>query len=139
MTYNLTSLNLPKINGRPLRLFAGAVDSPLRSPVVNQLLKQGGVTSLREKFFPDPPTFYPLALAEAAANRDAPPLEWDELQDEVGRRLNREPFASVADYARAYREHTTTPAAIAEARWSLRHTSGGAAVVRVTAPPTTSA
>jgi len=115
MTYNLTSLNLPKINGRPLRLFAGAVDGPLRGPVVNQLLKQGGVTGLRAKLYPDPPTFYPLALAEAEANRDAPPVNWEAIQDAVGRRLNREPFASVADYARAYREHTTTPVAVAEA------------------------
>lgn len=114
MTYNLASLDLPKINGRPLRLFAAAIDSPLRGPVVSQLLKQGGVTDLRAKLFADPPTFYPLALEEAAARVDLPPVDWHALQEDALRRANREPFASVADYARAYREGRTTPEAVAE-------------------------
>ena len=115
MTYNLSTLNLPKINGRPLRLFAGAIDSPLRGPVINQLLKQGGVLDLREAHFPDPPTFYPLALAEAAAHRDLPAVDWDTLQATIGQHPNREPFASAADYARAYRDHTATPETVAGA------------------------
>ncbi len=116
MTYNLTSLNLPTLRGRTLRMFAAALDSrPLSGALVGQLLKQGGITDLRARTFSDAPTFYPLALEEAEAQRDAPPFDWDALQDRLLRRDNREPFASVADYARAYRAGTTTPEAVAEA------------------------
>ena len=115
-TYNLSSLKLPVLRGRALRLFAAALDSrPLHGAMVGQLLKQGGVTSLRDKTYSDAPTFYPLALAEAVEHRDAPPLDWPALQDRLLRQANREPFANVADYARAYRDGTTTPEAVAEA------------------------
>jgi len=116
MTYNLSSLNLPTLRGRTLRLFASALDSrPLQGPLVGQLLKQGGITALREKTYADAPTFYPLALDEAEARRDAPPVDWAALQSDLLGHANREPFASVADYARAYRDGATTPEAVAEA------------------------
>ena len=114
--YNLSSLNLPTLRGRALRLFAAALDSrPLQGVMVGQLLKQGGVTALRDKYYDDAPTFYPLALDEAAGQRDAPPLDWPALQSHLLRQTNREPFANVADYARAYRDGATTPEAVAEA------------------------
>ena len=47
-TYNLSSLKLPTLRGRTLRLFAAALDSPLQGAMVSQLLKQGGVTTLRD-------------------------------------------------------------------------------------------
>ena len=115
-TYNLTTLNLPKINGRPLRLFAGALDNGmLRGALLGQLLKQGGITTLREKQFNDPPTFYPLALDEAAELRDAPRADWAAVQEQVAARPAGEPFATAADYARAYRDSQATPEAVAEA------------------------
>ncbi len=116
MPYNLTSLSLPKLNGRTLRLFSAALESPpLRGTLVGQLLKQGGVSSLRDKQYADAPTFYPLSLDEADERRDLPPVDWDALQQRVAGHTNREPFASVADYARAYRDGTATPEAVAEA------------------------
>lgn len=116
MSYNLASLDLPTLRGRTLRMFAAAIDSrPLSGALTSQLLKQGGIIDLRAKTFGDAPTFYPLALAEAEAQRDAPPLDWQALQDRLLRRENREPFPSAADYARAYRAGTTTPEAVAEA------------------------
>ena len=114
-TYNLSSLNLPTLRGRTLRLFAAALDSPLQGAMVSQLLKQGGVTALRDKHYGDVPTFYPLAIEEAAAQRDTPPLDWPALQTALLRQTNREPFANVTDYARAYRDGVTTPEAVAEA------------------------
>jgi len=97
-------------------LFAGALDNgAVRSALIGPLLKQGGVTGLREKQFTDPPTFYPLALDEAAARRDASPVDWDALQEQIAGRVNREPLPSSADYARAYREGTASPEAVAEA------------------------
>ena len=122
MTYNLSSLSLPTLRGRTLRLFAAAVDSgPLNGPLVSQLLKQGGVTGLRDKTYGDAPTFYPLALGEADT-RSTAPLDWDALQSHLLARANREPFASVADYARAYRDGATTPEAVAEAALATRET-----------------
>ena len=114
-TYNLSSLKLPTLRGRTLRLFASALDSPLQGAMVGQLLKQGGVTALRDKHYGDVPTFYPLAIEEAAAQRDTPPLDWPALQTALLRQTNREPFANVTDYARAYRDGVTTPEAVAEA------------------------
>ena len=82
--YNLSSLNLPTLRGRALRLFAAALESrPLQGAMVGQLLKQGGVTALRDKHYGDAPTFYPLALDEAAGQRDAPPLDWPALQSHL--------------------------------------------------------
>ena len=115
-TYNLSSLSLPTLRGRTLRLFAAAVDSgPLNGPLVSQLLKQGGITGLRDRTYSDAPTFYPLALGEANEARHTPPLDWAALQSRVRDHPNREPFASVADYASAYRDGATTPEAVAEA------------------------
>ena len=114
-TYNLTSLDLPKLNGRTLRLFASTLDKgPIRGPLVNQLLKQGGIPSLRELRFPDPPTFYPLAIEEAVAHQDAPPVNMAGLESQLLAMPNREPLPSAADYARAYRDGTSDPEIVAE-------------------------
>jgi Asp-tRNA(Asn)/Glu-tRNA(Gln) amidotransferase A subunit family amidase len=115
-SYNLTSLDLPKLNGRTLRLFASALDNgALRGPLSGQLLKQGGVLALRERTYDDTPTFYPLALDEAAELGDLPPVDWIVLQEQIAGQPNREPFASIADYAHAYRDGAADPEAVAEA------------------------
>lgn len=115
-TYNLASLNLPKLNGRSLRLFASALDrGALRGPIVNQLLRQGGVTDLRDQTYTDTPTFYPLAIQEAAALRRLPPVDWTALQEETLAHRHHEPFTGIADYARAYRDDRTSPEDVAEA------------------------
>jgi Asp-tRNA(Asn)/Glu-tRNA(Gln) amidotransferase A subunit family amidase len=115
-TYNLKSLDLPKVNGRALRLFAAALDAgPVRGALIGQLLKQGGVPDLRGLQFTDVPTFYPLALDEAAGLGDLLPVDVAVLEAQVAAQLNRTPFASIADYARAYRNGTAGPEAVAEA------------------------
>lgn len=115
-TYNLASLDLPKINGRTLRLFASTLDNgALRSVLLGQLLKQGGVLDLRERRYEDPPTYFPLALDEAAELRDQKPVDWIELQEQIAGEPNKEPLPSIADYAAAYRAGRATPEAVAEA------------------------
>jgi Asp-tRNA(Asn)/Glu-tRNA(Gln) amidotransferase A subunit family amidase len=114
-TYNLKSLDLPKLKGNTLRLFASSLDrGAVRGLLVNQLLKQGGIPALRELHFTDPPTFYPLAIAEAAGHPDSPALDVAAFESELMAMTNREPLASAADYARAYREGTTDPETVAE-------------------------
>ncbi len=115
-SYDLTSLDLPKLNGRTLRLFASALDNgALRGLLSGQLLKQGGVLHLRELRYTDPPTFYPLAIEEAAVHRDVPAVDLAAVEARLAAMPNRGPFPSAADYARAYREGRADPEAVAEA------------------------
>jgi Asp-tRNA(Asn)/Glu-tRNA(Gln) amidotransferase A subunit family amidase len=113
--YNLTSLDLPKLNGRSMRLFASALDNTaLRNVLLGPLLRQGGADSLREKVFADPPTFYPFWREEAVAQRHQRAVEWSALEIRQLEQANREPFADIADYARAYRGGTVSPEMVAE-------------------------
>ncbi len=119
-SYDLISLDLPKLHGRALRLFAAALDNgALRGVVLGQLLKQGGVLYLRDLRLDDPPTFYPLAIEEAAALEDVPPVDMATLSAALEAQLRatpgHEPMPTAADYARAYREGTADPEAVAEA------------------------
>lgn len=114
--YNLTTLKLPKLKGRTLHLFASLLDSGIvRSAATGQLLQQGGITDLRQRRYNESPTFYPLAIDEAAERQDVAAVDWDALQQQIAAIPNREPFISAADYARAYREGTANPEDVAEA------------------------
>jgi Asp-tRNA(Asn)/Glu-tRNA(Gln) amidotransferase A subunit family amidase len=115
-SYNLTSLDLPKLNGRTLRLFASSLDSgALRGLLSGQLLKQGGVYHLRELRYTDPPTFYPLAIEQADEHHDVAAVDVTALETQLLAMTNREPMPSAADYARAYRAGSANPEAVAEA------------------------
>ena len=60
-TYDLTSGKLPRFAGFALRLFVGLIESPLtRWLLIGPLLKQGGITRLRELQIEEPPTYLPL-------------------------------------------------------------------------------
>lgn len=114
--YNLTSLDLPKLDGRTLRLFASSLDnSALRGVLSGPLLRQGGVLSLRERRYDDPPTFYPLAVEDAIALRDLVPADLSALEAKLAAQADERPFPSSADYARAYRHGQADPVAVAEA------------------------
>ena len=115
-SYDLTTLNLPKLQGRTLRLVAAALDNgALRSVVLGQLLKQGGVLYLRDLRLTDTPTFYPQAIEEAAALQDVPPVDLAALEAHLPASPDDAPMPSAADYARAYRDGTANPEAVAEA------------------------
>ena len=115
-SYDLTSLDLPKLHGRTLRLFASVLDNgALRGVVLGQLLKQGGVLYLRDLRLTDPPTFYPLAIEEAAALEDAPPVDLAALEEQLTAAPDSDPMPTAAGYARAYREGTANPETVAEA------------------------
>ncbi len=147
--YDLESLELPKLVGFPLRLFAAALDHrATRSLLLPSLLAQGGVHKLRAQRTGVDPTFYPQACGsflpagargpgegapphppltpaevDAAVSTLALPAE-DALQgSEAGSPSEQgkagvggsEPgrYATVRDYAAAYRAGTTTPLEIA--------------------------
>ena len=113
--YDLTSLELPRLHGRTLSLFAGSLDNAVvRSVLLGKLLKDGGITSLRETSVTEPPTYYPLNLEEARAAEARVAYNPADLETAVLAAPNPTPFASIADYARAYRDGTLTPVDVAE-------------------------
>jgi len=115
-SYDLTTLDLPKLQGRTLRLVAAALDNgALRGVVLGQLLKQGGVLYLRDLRLTDTPTFYPQAIEEAAALQDVPPVDLAALEAHLPASPDDAPMPSAADYACAYRDGTANPEAVAEA------------------------
>lgn len=116
MTYDLSSLNLPILAGRSLRTFASLLDNrATRSALLPNLLSSGGIPKLRTIPLDEAPCFYPLAREAAAAVAHATtPVDWQQLQDAIAPRTGHDPLPGVADYARAYRDGTTTPTAVAE-------------------------
>ena len=70
MTYNLESLKLPKLSGRPLRWLARALEmSATRKMILPKLLRDGGIDGLRSWRLDEAPTMIPSQSAggEAAA------------------------------------------------------------------------
>jgi Asp-tRNA(Asn)/Glu-tRNA(Gln) amidotransferase A subunit family amidase len=103
--YDLASVRLPRLTGRALSLFAGALDSPAsRSLLLARLLRDAGVEAFRRKTIDDPPTFAPIASDKSAAGRaPIPPL--DEIFDEHAPST----FASIRSFRDAYRSRRIGP------------------------------
>lgn len=109
--YDLRSLDLPKLSGRALRLFADAVSSPAtRGAFLPALLKQAGFAAPRALHPEEAPTFYPLVRAASPAQRPLAPAEDEAF---LGAPLSGSPFSTVRDYAQAYRDGMTTPEEVA--------------------------
>lgn len=111
--YDLKSLNLPKLYGGMLKVFAGAAGSPVLQPLLlGSLLENGGIPRIRKIKFTEEPTYLPLVITgvHAAGQPELP----GELP--VGERPTRErmPFNTVRDYAAAYRSGSVTPVEVAE-------------------------
>ena len=112
MTYDLSSLQLPKLNGTSLSLFAAALDSPLlRGLLLPSLIKNGGVDSIRAIRLDEEPTLFPFGPAGALAER---PLTPAEVEASLPGSSARTPFATILDYANAYRSGSVTPLEVAE-------------------------
>ena len=72
--YDLHALNLPKLAGRTLAAFAGALANPVtRAALMPNLLKQGGFDRFHALRLEEPPTFYPLVAAAAPATEPLAP------------------------------------------------------------------
>ncbi len=108
-SYDLKSLKLPKLYGKALALFAGAVSSPLIRPLlIGSLLENGGIPKLRKLKFDEEPTFFPLSIADEKA---AGPAEMPQFTPAERAAM---PFRTARDYAEAYRTGLFTPQQIAE-------------------------
>jgi Asp-tRNA(Asn)/Glu-tRNA(Gln) amidotransferase A subunit family amidase len=109
--YDLESVNLPKLKGAELQLFASALDNPITyNLLIGQLLKNGGVFKLREIQLSEPPTVFPIYFTGNIASGPIPPARIDRF---ASRQKSKGPYRTVKDYAAAYRAGTTTPEAVA--------------------------
>jgi Asp-tRNA(Asn)/Glu-tRNA(Gln) amidotransferase A subunit family amidase len=108
--YDLKSLKLPKLSGKTLDLFAGALRNPiLHSLILPSLLENGGIPKLRQLKLSEPPTLYPLN----GNGYNGRSMTVSELYDWVDESGTSTPYSTVSDYAKAYRSGITTPLEVA--------------------------
>jgi Asp-tRNA(Asn)/Glu-tRNA(Gln) amidotransferase A subunit family amidase len=112
--YDLESVSLPYLAGSALRLFAAALESPLRALLIPSLIRSAGLEGFRGRHVEAPPTFYPIAPTDDPASQGQTVPE-DELPGPPAGPGPGFRFATVHDYARAYREGTVTPDDVAQA------------------------
>ncbi len=111
-TYDLESLNLPRLVGLPLKLFAEAVENPVTArALLGTLQKNAGVGKLRALKVDEPPTYHPLHPPSDAGEPLRDISRWFEARQPERKDV---PFATVRDYARAYRSSEITPEEVAE-------------------------
>jgi Asp-tRNA(Asn)/Glu-tRNA(Gln) amidotransferase A subunit family amidase len=111
--YDLKSVKLPYLAGRPLKLFASFLESAAGGAASKSVLDSAGITALRQQSFDEPPTFTPLA------GRDGQPpatggIPLDELPQTDPPPAPGFHFPTVLEFAAAYRAGTTTPTEVAE-------------------------
>jgi Asp-tRNA(Asn)/Glu-tRNA(Gln) amidotransferase A subunit family amidase len=113
MGYDLKSVRLPRLTGRPLQLFAAALEMRLpRAMLAGRLLRDAGLPHLRELTLSEPPTFLPIGFAEAEAARRGPDAAAP-IEPAPGRGRSF-PFPTARDYTEAYRAGTATPEQVAQ-------------------------
>lgn len=112
VAYDLKSVRLPRMSGLLLRLFVAWLESPLGSLLIPSLFKSAGISWLRGQEIGEPPTLHPLhATSQVVAGGErVPETEWPGPADPVEQGFR---FASVHDYARAYRKGITNPEKVA--------------------------
>ncbi len=110
--YDLKSIKLPYLSGGLLRLFVSLVEGPLGGLITPSLLDSAGITWLRQQVIDEAPTHHPLHFTNelAKANTAVPAGEFPHTAAET-RGFH---FATVLDYAKAYRDGKTTPEEVAE-------------------------
>lgn len=111
--YDLKSVKLPYLAGGMLNLFAALVEGPLGGILAPSLLESAGIHWFRKQDVDEDPTPQPIHYAGALATKDAavPAKEWPKSPASTGRGFH---FASVHDYAKAYRDGSTTPEEVAQ-------------------------
>lgn len=119
MTYDLRSLQLPRLGSRPLRLLVRALELPVIGPLlVEKLRRDGGVNRLRALDIREPPTFLPQHPPD---DPDIPALAPDDgrnvpYADTVASSPGPSGFRfhCTRDFVEAYRRQALTPVDVAE-------------------------
>ena len=112
MAYDLKSVKLPYLAGLPLRLFVTLLESPLSGLLLPNLFRSAGIARLRDQQIDEPPTLHPIHITGTLASEagSVPQDEWPGPPAQPGPGFH---FATVHDYAKAYREGKTTPDEVA--------------------------
>ena len=110
--YDLKSVRLPYLAGPSLRLFVTLLESPLRGLLLPNLFRSAGIARLREQQINEPPTLHPIH-ATGTLTSEAGSVPRDEWPGPLAQHGPGFHFATVHDYARAYREGKTTPDEVA--------------------------
>ena len=111
--YDLKSAKLPYLSGGLLRLFAPLVEGPLAGLLIPSLMQSAGMTWLRKQVIDEAPTPQPIHFTGTHAEKDSsvPEKEWPQASAVESRGFH---FATVFDYAQAYRDGKTTPEEVAK-------------------------
>ena len=111
-TYDLKSVKLPYLSGGLLRLFVSLVEGPLGGLLIPSLLESAGIAWLRKQVIDEAPTHHPIHFTGAPATRNSAVPE-NELPRAAAAKSRGFHFATVFDYAQAYRDGKTTPEEVA--------------------------
>jgi Asp-tRNA(Asn)/Glu-tRNA(Gln) amidotransferase A subunit family amidase len=110
--YDLKSLNLPRLYGTQLEVFASVVENPLgQALLMGSLLENGGIPKLRRLQLSETPTLYPIETSPVQENAPLPNISFDDCKDHPRPPI---PYLTIRDYAAAYHNGKTDPLDIAE-------------------------
>jgi Asp-tRNA(Asn)/Glu-tRNA(Gln) amidotransferase A subunit family amidase len=113
--YDLVSVKLPRFAGFALRFFVGLIESPLtRWLLIGPLLKQGGITALRDLQIEEPPTLLPLHSKTGPFRMTPSPVRQATKVRPAKKAPGSFAFHSIVDFAAAYKKKTSTPEQVAE-------------------------
>ncbi|MCK6548501.1 amidase [Myxococcota bacterium] len=111
MAYDLASVDLPRMTGTPLRLFASALEGGLvRAALMPKILRDAGADKLRAMELEETPTYTPISFDTSGAGEE-PITSIDAL---ISGATSPAPLARVRDFAAAYRSGRTTPIDVAD-------------------------
>jgi Asp-tRNA(Asn)/Glu-tRNA(Gln) amidotransferase A subunit family amidase len=110
--YDLKSVKLPYLAGGMLKFFAALVEGPLHVLLTPSLFESAGVNWLRKQHFDEHPTHHPIHFT-GELQREASAVPENEWPREASG-MKGFHFASVFDFANAYRNGATTPEEVAK-------------------------
>jgi Asp-tRNA(Asn)/Glu-tRNA(Gln) amidotransferase A subunit family amidase len=110
--YDLKSVKLPYLAGGALKLFASLVEGTIQDMLIPSLFESAGIHWLRRQHFDEPPTHHPIHYTgelrtEAASVAKS---EWPQTPSQT----KGFQFTTIFDYAKAYRDGSTTPEEVAQ-------------------------
>lgn len=110
--YDLKSVKLPYLAGGILKFFAALVEGPLRGLLTPSLFESAGVNWLRKQKFDEAPTHHPIHFTGQLQTKASavPEREWPRK----ALKAKGFQFVSIFDFAKAYRDGTTTPEEVAK-------------------------
>jgi Asp-tRNA(Asn)/Glu-tRNA(Gln) amidotransferase A subunit family amidase len=119
--YDLQSIRMPYLKGVVLKLVVSLVEGPLGGLLAPGLLENAGITGLRKRHFDEAPTFSPIHYTGGMQTQASavPEAQWP-ADHTVENPVPGTPgpgssfsFPGIHDYAKAYRDGSTTPEEVA--------------------------